>query len=170
MSTGSGITQEALQAGLLMEGAAAHQAMVTENLQRLQAHIRDLDAVVRDEIRRTLLEELHGVSDESRRAVQALQRAGSAAARRLGLLAQSIIFLTTLIPAGVMFYVTPSPAELQSLRTQRAALESALAQLRREGAQVEWGRCGEERRLCVRIDRKAAHFGEQADYAIVRGY
>jgi hypothetical protein len=170
MSANPNLSPAALQAGLLMEGAQAHQAMVTENLQRLQAHIRDLDAVVRDEIRRTLLEELHAVSDESRRAAQALQRAGRAAASRLGVLGCVIALLTNLIPAGVMLYLAPSPAELGSLRAQRADLESALARLRQEGARAEWGRCGEERRLCVRVDRKAPHFGEQADYAIVRGY
>lgn len=170
MSASPAISSEALQAGLLMEGAQAHQAMVTENLQRLQAHIRDLDAVVRDEIRRTLLEELHAVGDESRRATQALQRAGRAAAGRLGFLGCAIALLASLVPAGVMLYLSPSPAELGTLRAQRADLESSLARLRQEGAQVEWGRCGDERRLCVRIDRKAQHFGEQADYAIVRGY
>ena len=170
MSASPGMSPEALQAGLLMEGAQAHQAMVAENLQRLQAHVRDLDAVVRDEIRRTLLEELQAVSDESRRAAQALQRAGRVASGRLGVLGSVVAVLTTLLPATVLLYLTPSPAELASLRAQRAELEGALAKLRQEGAGVEWGHCGEERRLCVRIDRKAPHFGEQSDYAVVRGH
>jgi hypothetical protein len=170
MNAGSGLREETLQAGLLMEGAQAHQAMVTENLQRLQAHIRDLDTVVRDEIRRTLLEELQGVTTESQRAVKALQQATRSAGGRMAVVAHSVVLLATLVPAGAIFYATPSPSEFLALRSQRADLESALQRLREQGARVEWRRCGEERRLCVRVDRKAPVFGEQADYFIVRGY
>jgi hypothetical protein len=41
--------------GLLMESAQAHQKLAETHLEQLRAHTRDLDGVVRDEIRRTLV-------------------------------------------------------------------------------------------------------------------
>ena len=162
--------EETLQAGLLMESAQTHQAMVTENLQRLQSHIRDLDTVVRDEIRRTLLEELQAVSIESQRAVRALQRASVSAGGRIAWLLHLGLLLAVLMPAGVLIYRAPSPSELAALRAQRTELEEAVRRLREQGGQVEWRRCGDARRLCVRVDRKSPWFGDQSDFVIVRGY
>lgn len=170
MSAVAGIRDDTLKVGLLMESAQAHQALVAENLQRLQAHIRDLDTVVRDEIRRTLLEELQAVSTESKAAAQALNRAGLFAHRRLAILGFGFVMLATAIPAGLFVWAVPSAAQIDALRMQRAELEAALSRLRQQGALVEWQRCGDERRLCVRIDRKAPAFGEQADYWIAKGY
>jgi hypothetical protein len=164
------MSEDTRKVGLLMESAQAHQALVTENLQRLQAHVRDLDSVVRDEIRRTLLEELQAVSTESHAAVQALRRAGHRAHSRLLIAGVGFILLGTVIPAGLLAWIAPSPAEIFALRAQRAELEAALTRLRQQGGQVEWRRCGDEQRLCVRIDRSAPVFGEQADYRIAKGY
>src|SRR5579863_7856981 len=58
----------AIQLGLLMESAQAHQKLAEGQLQRLRAHTQDLDGVVRDEIRRTLVEELRALSAEAARA------------------------------------------------------------------------------------------------------
>ncbi len=44
--------------GLLMESAQTHQKLADAHLEKLRAHTRDLDGVVREEIRRTLVEEL----------------------------------------------------------------------------------------------------------------
>jgi hypothetical protein len=162
--------EETLKVGLLMESAQAHQALVTENLQCLQAHVRELDAVVRDEIRRTLLEELQAVSTESQAAVQALHRAGRYAYGHLLAVGLAVILLAAAIPAGFFAWIVPSPAEITALRSQRADLEAAILHLRQQGAQIEWRRCGDELRLCIRIDRRAPAFGEQADYRIARGY
>jgi hypothetical protein len=170
MTALNGMNEETLKVGLLMESAQAHQALVTENLQRLQAHVRDLDAVVRDEIRRTLLEELQAVSTESQAAAQALHRAGRYAYGRLLAVGLGVVLLATAIPLGLFAWIVPSQAEITALRSQRADLEAAILHLRQQGAQIEWRRCGDELRLCVRIDRKAPAFGEQADYRIARGY
>jgi hypothetical protein len=163
-------TDDSLKVGLLMESAQSHQVLVTESLQRLQAHVRDLDTVVRDEIRRTLLEELQAVSTESDAAVRALGRAARRAHGHLLVLGLALVILVAAIPAGLFAWFVPTPAQIAVLRTQRAELEVALSQLKQQGAQIEWHRCGEARRLCVRIDRAAPAFGEQADYRIPRGY
>lgn len=170
MSTETGIRDDTLKMGLLMESAQAHQALVAENLQRLQAHIRDLDTVVRDEIRRTLLEELQAVSTESKAAALALSRAGRDATRRVGIIGVGLVMLATAIPGGIVAWAVPSAAQIDALRAQRVEQEAALLRLREQGALIEWRRCGDERRLCVRVDRKAPAFGEQSDYRIAKGY
>lgn len=170
MTAPIGMREDTLKVGLLMESAQAHQAMVAENLRRLQSHIRDLDTVVRDEIRRTLLEELQALSTESNLAAQALRRVGSQAHARVAAIAVAAVMLFIVIAIGLLAWLVPSPAQIFALRAQGAELESALLQLRTHGAAVEWRRCGEERRLCIRIDRKAPTYGEQGDFLIAKGY
>jgi hypothetical protein len=60
--------------GLLMESAQAHQKLAETQLDKLRAHTQDLDSVVRDEIRRTLVEELQMLTAETARATRALQK------------------------------------------------------------------------------------------------
>ena len=45
-----------------------------------------------------------------------------------------------------------------------------IAALERQGGRIEWRRCGEKARLCVRVDRKAPPYGDRADYYVVEGY
>jgi hypothetical protein len=49
-------------------------------------------------------------------------------------------------------------------------LSARVAQLSREGGRMELRYCGAANRLCVRVDRKSAFYGEGADYMIVKGY
>ncbi len=65
--------------GLLMESAQAHQKLAETQLDKLRAHTQDLDGVVRDEIRRTLVDELQMLTAETTRATRALQRVGRGA-------------------------------------------------------------------------------------------
>ena len=60
--------------GLLMESAQAHQKLADTHLEQLRAHTRGLDGVVREEIRRTLIEELQTLTAECKRATEALRR------------------------------------------------------------------------------------------------
>jgi hypothetical protein len=71
--------------GLLMEIAQTHQKLAEATLQRLEEYTRGLDAVVRSEIRRTLIDELRGVHVEAKRATDALQRVQRAANVRVAL-------------------------------------------------------------------------------------
>jgi hypothetical protein len=79
-----GMTDEAMKLGLLMETAQAQQRLGQESLERLAAHTRDLDVIVRDEIRRTVAEGLGSVASESRRAAQSLQSLRRSANVRCG--------------------------------------------------------------------------------------
>lgn len=156
--------------GLLMESAQAHQKLAETQLDQLRAHTRDLDAVVRDEIRRTLVEELQSLTAESKRATEALRRVGRGASARIGLLSLTIIVLSTCIPTAIVRWVMPSEPEIAALRARRDVLAASVATLEARGGRAEWRRCGDPARLCVRVDRKAPTYGEKADYFVVAGY
>ena len=65
---------EEIKLGFLMETAQTHQQLAERVLEQLEAHTRGLDDIVRKEIRRTLIEELRAVHEESERAANALRR------------------------------------------------------------------------------------------------
>lgn len=156
--------------GLLMESAQAHQKLAETHLEQLRAHTRDLDGVVRDEIRRTLIEELQMLTAESKRATEALQRIRRSATVRVALWSIVIAILCTGVPMLIMRWALPSGSEIAVLRARRDELAASVAALERRGARIDWRRCGETARLCVRVDRRAPTYGEKADYYVVAGY
>jgi hypothetical protein len=156
--------------GLLMESAQAQQKLAEAQLEALRAHTQGLDGIVREEIRRTLVEELKELTLESQRATQALHGMKRAAGLRTLLLSVVVAVLCTAIPGAMARWVLPSAAEVEALRVRRDQLAASLARLELEGGRVDWRRCGESARLCVRIDRAAPAYGEKADYYVVKGY
>lgn len=166
---GARLQPDTLQFGLLLDTAQAHQKSAEEHLEALKLHTRDLDAIVRDEIRRTLVEELQLLTAEIDRALRALQGLGRAAAARAGLWSVGLAALATLLPGLLLWWSTPSAAQIASLRSQRDALRADIARLESQGARVEWRRCGEAQRLCVRIEHGAPAYGESGDFYVVKG-
>jgi hypothetical protein len=164
-----GFDEATLKVGLLMESAQAHQKLAEGQLERLRAHTQDLDGVVRDEIRRTLVEELQALTAESARASRVLEkiRGGGMHTVAWSLLAAA---LCTIVPIGIARWALPSAAEISALRARRDELSANLSKLEQQGARIDWRRCGEAKRLCVRVDRKAAAFGEKGDYFVIEGY
>jgi hypothetical protein len=159
-----------MKAGLLMERAQAHQKLAESQLEMLRAHTQDLDSVVRDEIRRTLVEELRALTAEAARASHALQKirgAGKLRGAAWGLAAAAVCIGGAI---GVGRWVFPTATEIASLRARRDELAASLAKLEQQGGHIDWRRCGEARRLCVRVDRKAPTYGEKADYFVIEGY
>ncbi len=161
---------DTLKFGLLMESAQAHQKLAEAHLERLRAHTQDLDGVVREEIRRTLVDELKSLTAESDRAARALRDMKRAASLRSIVWNIGIALLCAAIPAAVARWVLPSAPQIAVLRAQREALLHGIAQLEQRGGKAEWRSCGESRRLCVKVDRQAPTYGEKADYYIVKGY
>jgi hypothetical protein len=104
------------------------------------------------------------------RAAKALRKVRRVGVLRGALWSLGLALLCALIPVGVARWVLPSPAELAALRAKRDELNSNLQRLQQLGGRVEWRRCGEAGRLCVRVDRKAPAYGEKADYVVVEGY
>jgi hypothetical protein len=162
--------EHTMKFGLLMESAQVHQKLAEAHLEKLRAHTQDLDGVVRDEIRRTLVDELQAVTAESERAARAL-RAMKHAANMRGLAWNAgIALICAGVPAAVAHYVLPTPADINVLRAQRDALAQNVASLEQRGGKVDWKSCGDPARLCVRIDRKAPVYGEKGDYYVAKGY
>jgi hypothetical protein len=170
MSDRGAVDDATMKVGLLMESAHVHQRLAEGQLEKLRAHTEDLDAVVRDEIRRTLVEELQMLTVETTRATRALQKLRSGTAWRGMALSLSGAMLCALVPMALARWALPSPADIATLRARREELAASVAKLEQQGGRIEWRRCGEARRLCVRVDRKAPSYGEKADYYVIEGY
>jgi hypothetical protein len=164
------LDESTMRFGLLLESAQAHQKSAEAQLEKLRAHTDDLDSVVRDEIRRTLVEELQMLTAESTRAIQILRGAGRGAFVRGTIWSVVTAVLCTGIPAGIMRWALPSEAQITALRTRREALAASVATLERQGGRIDWRHCGATARLCIRVDRGAPAYGEKADYYVVAGY
>ena len=123
-----------MKVGLLMESAQAHQKLAEGQLERLRAHTQDLDSVVRDEIRRTLVEELRALTAEAARATQALQKIRGAGVLRGAAWSLAVALLCTVLPIGVARWALPSAAEIATLRSRRDELAASLASSSSKGA------------------------------------
>ena len=157
----------AMQVGLLMEAAQAQQRLGQESLERLQAHLRDLDTVVRDEIQRTLTEVLADLAGETARAVKALRGLRRAADLRLLVWSVLVTAASAAAATGTMRWLAPSAKQIAALQAQRADLVADLARLKAAGAAMDLRRCGPHRRLCVRVDRRGPAYGAHGDYRLI---
>jgi hypothetical protein len=166
----AGMTDEAMKLGLLMETAQAQQRLGQESLERLAAHTRDLDVIVRDEIRRTVAEGLGSVASESRRAAQSLLSLRRSANVRVLWWTVSIAAVCSAVGTGEAYWMLPSQGEVAALRAQRDALAANISSLEQRGGTLDIRRCGARARLCVRVDRNAPAYGPGADYLVVKGY
>lgn len=156
--------------GLLLEAAEQHHKMAEASLERLRSHTEGLDAVVRDEIRRSLCEQLVELTAELGRAqlaVRTLTRAANVRALAWGV---GCAILCAVIPLLIVRFVLPSEGQIASMNSDRDRLSANIKRLEAAGGRVEWRHCGESGRLCVRIDKDAPAFGETGDYYIAKGY
>ena len=170
---------EAIKLGLLMESAQTHEALAKALLEKLQAHTQGLDGVVRDEIRRTLLEQLKALHAESQNTVAALRTEREQIKTRMIIRSVAMMGLSALvmvaIALGVAWYVLPKRSEITQLRTEISQLQTERdelagvdAELERRGGRADVRRCAEH--LCVRVDLRAPRYGDQSDYYVIRGY
>lgn len=157
-----------MRAGLLMEAAQAQQRLGEQSLQRLQEHLRDLDAVVRDEIRHTLTEALAGLFEETTQAAQALRRLRHVADVRVLVWTALLTAVSAAVAMGTMWWVLPSPRQIEALRSRRDALAADVARLEKYGGRVDLRRCGTHGRLCVRVERKGPAYGTDGDFLPVK--
>jgi hypothetical protein len=146
--------------GLLMEAAQAQQTLATAALERLREHTAGLDAIVREEIRATIVEEMRALAEDSVRAGKALRALWNGA----------IVALSALIPFGLAQWWLPSHAEVAALTARRDQLTANLRQLAQAGGQIELRHCGRAQRLCARVDRGEPPYGTAADFRILKGY
>jgi len=159
-----------MKLGLLLEGAHANQTLAETVLDKLRAHVAELENIARQEIRTTLVEELHTLDEDSRRAAETLRRLRHVADLRVALWTLVMAALSCAVPLGAAWWVLPSRAEIAALSARRDRLQAEVARLEAQGGLIELHRCGTAQRLCVRIDRKAGTFGDAGDFLIVKGY
>ena len=164
------IEDETLKVGLLMEAAQAQQALAANTLDRLREHTAGIDAIVRQEIRATLLEELQSLEDDSRMAAEALRRLQRTANLRLIAWSGIVLSVASLLPGAIAWWLLPTRAEIDALGARRDELTANVARLSRQGGNLELRHCGATQRLCVRIERSAPAYGAAGDFLIVKGY
>lgn len=159
-----------MKLGLLMEAAQANQKAAESSLRKLKATTNELATVVREEVHRVVMEELHSLAADSKRASDALRAVQRAAQKRAVLWGVGTTLLCSVIPLALACWIIPSRAEIAALRARHDELVTRIANLEGRGGRIDLRHCGDGARLCVRVDRKAPIYGEQSDYLIVRGY
>jgi hypothetical protein len=155
--------------GLLTEAAQQHQRLAEVGLARLEQQLRDLDQTVREEVRRSLQDELLTLTSESQRTAAALAGARRAVSIRTALWSLGVTACCCAAMAGAVLWWLPSRSEIAALRLKRDGLAAAIASLEQHGAQLDVRRCGSAGRLCVRVDRKAPAYGPAGDYLVAKG-
>ena len=161
--------QDSVKLGLLMETAQTHQKLAETAIEKLSQHTQSLEAAVRDQIQRALVDALKTVHAESQRAVDALQKIKRAANARVTLWTLGLTATSAAIALFVAWWVLPTPREIARLRTERDELASNIAVLNQRGARADLRRCGTGR-VCVRVDLSAPRYGESSDYMVIKGY
>jgi hypothetical protein len=126
--------------------------------------------VVRDEIRRTLVDELQMLTVETARAIGALHRIKRGVTVRNTIASVGVAMACALAPIIVAKLALPSPAEVSALTLRRDQMAQNIARLQQNGGGVDLRRCGAALRLCVRVDLKAPKYGDKADYYVIEGY
>jgi hypothetical protein len=164
------VDDETMKVGLLMESALAQQKLAEAHLEQLKVHTRDLDEVVRGEIRQTLVEELQSLTAEAGRAARTLRGMQRTPQLRGMIWSLGLALPCVLIPASIARWMLPSLSSVAAERAERDALAQNIANLEQRGGRVDWRRCGDSARLCVRVERNAPVYGDNADYYIVKGY
>ena len=112
-----------VKVGLLLEAAESHQATADEALERLRQHAAGLDAVVREEIRATLVEELQDLQRHSQLAVESLRSLARHANLRAIVLGGALVLLASAVPFALAWWLLPSAAEVAALRASRDQMQ-----------------------------------------------
>jgi hypothetical protein len=166
----SSIDDKTMAFGLLMESAQAHQKLAESQLQKLREHTRDLDGVVRDEIRRTMVDELQMLTAETSRAIGALEKIRRSTGVRTTLASVGLALTCAIVPVAVARWTLPSAAEVAGLKARHDELTVNIAKLEKRGGRIDLRQCGASLRLCVHVDLKAPKYGDKGDYYVVDGY
>ena len=161
---------ETMTAGLLMEAVQAQQRLADTSLKKMKAQVNELGTLVREEVRRTLVEELQSVASDSRHAAEALRKLRRSAGLSLGMWSVAPTALCAGVALAIATWALPSPAEVFALRMRRDEYSQAVASLEKLGGHVDLRYCGSSKRLCVRVDRQSPAYGPAAEYLIVKGY
>ena len=134
--------QDSVKLGLLMETAQTHQKLAEAAIDKLSQHTQSLEAALKVQIERALVDALRTVHAEAQGAVEALRKMKRAANARLTLWTLGLTATSAAIALFVAWWVLPTPAEIARLRTERNKLASDIAVLNQRGARADLRRCG----------------------------
>ena len=141
------------------------------------AHTHGLDAVVREEIRRTLVEELQTLVSETAGAARALRALGRVANLRTAAWSVGIATLSSALAlamiVGAARKLLPSPSEIAALSVQREELAAASAPLSRAGVTLTCGSAALRSATALPASRapsRSSRIWQQGDYLVVAGY
>ncbi len=171
MATERGVSmdRESVKLGFLMETAQSHQKLAEAAIEKLNEHCQGLEAIVRDEIRQLLLEELKTIRAEAQGAATALQRLKRAANARTTFWTLGITAIAAAITITLAWWVLPKPTEIGKLWSEREELASNIAVPDKRGARAGVRVCGVGR-LYIRVELNAPRYGENSDYMVIKGY
>jgi hypothetical protein len=161
---------ETMTAGLLMEAVQAQQRLADATLRKMKAQVNELGELVREEVRHVLVEELQGVTSDSRQAAEALRKLRRSAGLSLGIWTMAVTAMCSGVALVIAWWILPSGAEVSALRMRRDEYVQAVTSLEQLGGRIDLRHCGSSRRLCVRVDRQAPAYGTAAEYLVVKGY
>jgi hypothetical protein len=161
--------QDSVKLGLLMETAQTHQKLAEAAIEKLSQHTQSLEAAVRDQIQRALVDALETVHAEVQGATEVLQKIKRAANARVAMWTFGLTVISVAIALVVAWLALPTPVEIARLRTERDELASNIAVLNQRGARADLRRCGAGR-VCVRVDLSAPRYGQSSDYVVIKGY
>lgn len=170
MNASQSLDDASMKFGLLLETTQAQQQLAASSLRQLEGHTQELDAVVREQIRHTLVEELGAVAEESAHAIRSLRALEHSARLRFLVWTLTTTLLSGVASALSAWWLLPSTSQIDALRLKREQLLTAIDTLQQRGGLVDLRRCGTVQRWCVRVDRHAPAYGEQADYFVIKGY
>lgn len=146
-----------------------NDSVALDDVAAANALVRELDLVVRQEIRSALAEEFEALGGVSRRTSEALEAVRRAASVRIALWAIVVVIASSAVPCAIAWTVLPGRGELSRMRAERDRLETTIAILERRGGNVDLRRCGPAGRLCVRVERGGPAYGAQSDFLIIKG-
>jgi len=170
MNASQPLDDASMKFGLLLETTQAQQQLAASSLRRLEGHTQELDGIVREQIRRTLVEELGAVVEESAHAIRSLRALERSARLRFMVWTLTTTLLSGAAGAVSAWWLLPSTSQINALRLKREQLLTAIDTMEHRGGLIDLRRCGTVQRWCVRVDRRAPAYGEQADYFVVKGY
>jgi hypothetical protein len=164
MSSDSSAATGPVDLGHVLESVHAQQSQIHGLLATLDTRSSDLHSALGDAVQRAFMEAA-GV-----RATEKLSQLHRATGMRFALWSFGIVSACSLVPTILTWTLMPSRAQLLQARQSLDQLSIGIARLTGEGGRIDLRHCGQADRLCVRIDRKAPFYGENSDFAVLKGY
>ena len=130
----------------------------------------ETERLVREEIRRTMVDELQMLTVETSRAIGALEKIRRSAGVRTTLGGVGLAVACAIVPVIVAKLTLPSAADVAALKARHDELTARISRLEQRGGRIELRQCGASLRLCARVDLKAPKYGEKGDFYVLEGY